>query len=54
MIKDYQEITKDISGALSTLRQHVPDVLKGFSNLGKAATNGGELDKKTKELIALA
>ena len=26
MIKDYQEITKDISGALSTLRQHVPDV----------------------------
>ena len=54
MVKDYQEITKDISGALATLRQHVPDVLKGFSDLGKAATNGGELDKKTKELIALA
>lgn len=48
MTKDYQEITKDISGALATLRQHVPDVMKGFSDLGKAATNGNDLDKKQK------
>lgn len=54
MDKNYREITKSISSNLSHLRKSIPDVMKGFSSLAQAATNDGALDKKTKELIALA
>ncbi|KTF06847.1 alkylhydroperoxidase, partial [marine sediment metagenome] len=30
----------------------MPEVMKGFSDMAKAATADGALDKKTKELIA--
>ena len=36
------------------LRKDIPDTLTGFSVLANAALRGGALDKKTKELIALA
>ena len=36
------------------LRQDIPDTMKAFSALAQAATRDGALDKKTKELIALA
>jgi len=36
------------------LRHAIPDVYKGFSELSKAAFAEGELDRKYKELIALA
>ncbi|UUZ60325.1 carboxymuconolactone decarboxylase family protein [Nocardioides sp. B-3] len=36
------------------LRRAIPDVYKGFGELHKAAFTPGELDVKTKELIALA
>ena len=36
------------------LRHEIPDVYAGFSQLHKAAMAEGALDKKTKELIALA
>jgi AhpD family alkylhydroperoxidase len=54
MSKIYKEITKDISSSLAKLRAEAPDVMKGFSELAMAATKDGVLDKKTKELIALA
>lgn len=54
MSKSYPEITKRISENLKTLRSGIPDTLHGFSALAKAATQDGALDKKTKELIALA
>lgn len=54
MNKQYKEITRDISSSLAKLRQEIPDVMNGFSALAKAATQEGALDKKTKELIALA
>ena len=54
MPKDYKQITKDISGSLAKLRAEAPEMMKGFSDLAAAATKGGALDKKTKELIALA
>ncbi|MCW5590433.1 MAG: carboxymuconolactone decarboxylase family protein [Legionellales bacterium] len=54
MTKQYKEITRDISASLATLRKSIPDVMNGFSNLAQAATKDGALDKKTKELIALA
>ena len=54
MTKLYSEICKDLSGNLKTLRKDIPDVMQGFSALAKAASSDGILDKKTKELIALA
>lgn len=54
MTKNYPEITKDISANIKELRKDIGDVLDGFYGMAKAATKDGALDKKTKELIALA
>lgn len=54
MSKQYKEITRDISASITKLRQEIPDVMNGFSAMAQAATKDGVLDKKTKELIALA
>jgi AhpD family alkylhydroperoxidase len=54
MKKNYIDITKRISGDLRKLRQDIPDTMKAFSALAQAAGREGALDKKTKELIALA
>ena len=54
MEKNYPEITREISVNLKKLRQDIPDTMQGFAALAKAATRDGALDKKTKELIALA
>lgn len=54
MTKDYKEITKDISSNIAKLRKHIPDAMQGFSAMAQGATKDGALDKKTKELIALA
>lgn len=54
MTKSFKEVTTDISSFLAKLRKEIPDVMSGFSSLSQAATKEGVLDKKTKELIALA
>ena len=54
MEKNYSEICKDISGNLRKLRKDIPETMQAFSALAQAATRDGALDKKTKELIALA
>jgi AhpD family alkylhydroperoxidase len=54
MSKEYKRITKDISSSLAQLRTEAPELMKGFGDLAAAATKDGVLDKKTKELIALA
>jgi len=54
MTKLYSAICKDLSSNLKTLRKDIPDVMQGFSALARAASSEGALDKKTKELIALA
>lgn len=54
MHKDFSSITKRISSNLKSLRDDMPDVLRAFSSLSQAATRSGALDRKTKELIALA
>lgn len=54
MHKDFPAITKRISNNLRTFREDMPDALKAFASLSQAATRSGALDKKTKELIALA
>lgn len=54
MSKSYPDITKRISDNMKSLRAGIPDTMQGFSAMAKAATQDGALDKKTKELIALA
>jgi AhpD family alkylhydroperoxidase len=54
MQKSYIDITRRISGELRKLRQDIPDTMKSFSALAQAAGRDGAIDKKTKELIALA
>jgi AhpD family alkylhydroperoxidase len=50
----FRDLTQSVSGQLASLRAHTPEVMKSFSELGRAATAHGALDKKTKELIAVA
>lgn len=54
MSKSYPEITKRISDNMKVLRKDISDTMQGFSAMAQAATKDGALDKKTKELIALA
>lgn len=54
MSKPYPDITKCISANIKTLREDISDTMQGFSAMAQAATKEGILDKKTKELIALA
>lgn len=50
----FTEITQEISAQLMKLRKEIPEVMTGFSALAHAASKEGVLDKKTKELIAIA
>jgi AhpD family alkylhydroperoxidase len=50
----YRDLTQTVSTGLSSLRASTPEVMKSFSELGRAATAPGVLDAKTKELIAMA
>jgi AhpD family alkylhydroperoxidase len=54
MSKSYPEITKRISDNMKILRTDIGDTMQGFSMMAKAASADDVLDKKTKELIALA
>ena len=54
MPKFYKEIIEGISPSLAKLRKEIPDVMNAFSALAQTATKDGALDKKIKELIALA
>ncbi len=54
MTEQYKQLTQTISTNLAQLHKTQAGVMKGFSDMGKAAMAGGALDAKTKELIALA
>ncbi|MFW2176734.1 MULTISPECIES: carboxymuconolactone decarboxylase family protein [unclassified Moraxella] len=54
MSKSYNDITKRVSINMGKLRKEVPNTLKAFSELSSSALTDGALDKKQKELIALA
>jgi AhpD family alkylhydroperoxidase len=53
-LTNYRDLTVSVSQQLGTLRNGIPDVMKGFGDMARAATRDGALDRKTKELIALA
>jgi len=50
----FRDLTQGVSASLASLRTSTPGVMKSFGELGHAATASGVLDRKTKELIALA
>ena len=54
MMNSYKQLTQDVMANLAPLHKGVPQVMKGFGDMGKAAIADGTLDAKTKELIALA
>jgi AhpD family alkylhydroperoxidase len=54
MIENWPEMTVALNGGIKELRGGVPDVMKNFSGIARAALEPKALDTKTKELIALA
>jgi len=54
MDKNYSDICGGISANLRKLRKDTPQIMQAFSTLAQAATSDGALNRKTKELIALA
>ena len=54
MHKDWPEMATELSAAIKEVRLGSPEVMKSFSAMAAAATAGGALDEKTKELIAMA
>ena len=54
MSDKFSHITKDINTQLAKFQKEMPEVMAGFSALSRAASKEGALDKKTKELMAMA
>lgn len=54
MVEDWLALIGNMNGAVRDLRQAAPEVMKTFSEMGRAAHGGQALDGKTKELVALA
>lgn len=54
MSKSFNDITKHVSKNMAKLRRDIPETSKAFTGLAQAASDDRVLDKKTKELIALA
>jgi AhpD family alkylhydroperoxidase len=50
----YHERMQHVRSYTSQLSQALPDLMKNFYALSKSSSTPGELDAKTKELIALA
>lgn len=50
----YRAVAADVAATLAQLRADIPDTTRGFGALSQAAMRDGVLDKKTKELIAMA
>lgn len=49
----YPELTSAITDQIGALRKDIPETMKGFSAMAQGACAGGQLDEKTKELIAM-
>jgi AhpD family alkylhydroperoxidase len=50
----FHQVTQSVSASLGQLRSDVPDTMRAFSQLALTAGRDGALDRKTKELIAMA
>lgn len=54
MSEKFTQLTQGLNVQLAKLRKEMPELMSGFSALAQAATKEGALDKKSKELIAMA
>ena len=54
MTGKFREVIKEVDAYALELRDLIPDTLKAFGDLSRAAQKPGALERKTKELIALA
>ncbi|MBK9114639.1 MAG: carboxymuconolactone decarboxylase family protein [Betaproteobacteria bacterium] len=52
--RHFHDMTQEVTHNLAYMRAELPDVMKGFHDLGRATAHAGALDTKTKELIAVA
>jgi AhpD family alkylhydroperoxidase len=52
-ITSYPELTKAITDQIGNLRKDIPETMQGFSSMAHGACARGQLDEKTKELIAM-
>lgn len=50
----YHDVQNEIHPDYTRLRQLIPDVMSSYASVHRGAMQGGALDEKTKELIALA
>jgi AhpD family alkylhydroperoxidase len=50
----WHDAAQELGAESRALRELIPDVYSGYGDLAKASMGSGELDVKTKELIALA
>jgi AhpD family alkylhydroperoxidase len=53
-MKSWPETTVERAAQLRNLRSGAPDVMKAFANIAQSALASKALDRKTKELIAVA
>ena len=54
MAKDHQARFNELSGQIEALGNAAPGTMAGFGAMHEASAGEGALDRKTKELIALA
>jgi AhpD family alkylhydroperoxidase len=52
--KHYHDVLNDLNPQHRALREMIPEVYRGYVEMQNAALTSGALDKKVKELIALA
>lgn len=50
----HHDVLNDLNPQHRALRKLIPEVYEGFAQMSKGALNPGALDRKTKELIAIA
>ncbi|MGO8937758.1 MAG: carboxymuconolactone decarboxylase family protein [Mycobacterium sp.] len=50
----YHDVLNDLNPQHRVLRKMIPEVYRGFGEMSKGALTSGALDKKIKELIAMA
>ncbi len=54
MSEKFTQLTQGLNVQLAKMRKEMPEVMAGFSAIAQAATKEGALDRKSKELIAMA
>ena len=54
MSHNYQELAAALGAKVAELRREIPETMKGFGQMSRAAHADGALSNKQKELIAIA